>query len=221
LKTTPTADPASRHQSAGSANTTSRLLFGGAVLFVIVAGVAAVVLSRTTRTPESSRIETAPITVVGTLPAFPDDPEARDPAKGMAAPTLTGQTPDKASITVPTPGRRTLLVVVAHWCPHCQREVPRLVKWQRSGAIPPDLDVVFLSTAVQQAQGSNYPPSAWLEREGVTFPVIVDDEQATGYTAYGALGFPNLHLIGADGTVIARTSGELDLDALSAFVSQT
>jgi hypothetical protein len=55
---------------------------------------------------------------------------------------------------------------------------------------------------------------------GHEFPVIVDDDQATGYTAYGALGFPNLHLIGADGTVIARTSGELDLESLSAFVSQ-
>ena len=86
--------------------------------------------------------------------------------------------------------------------------------------MPADLDVVFLSTSVQSS-APNYPPSAWLAKEGVPFPVIVDDARGTGHQALGGMGFPNLHLVGAGGTVIARTSGELELPALEAFAAQS
>ncbi len=196
----------------------SRILFGGALAFILAAGLTAALMSRGS---SSTATETAIITVSGSpLPAAPEDPAVADPAVGALMPTLTGSTPAGKAITVPTAGHRTLVVVVAHWCPHCQREVPRIVEWSRSGKVPADLDVVFLSTSVQSS-APNYPPSAWLAEEGVPFPVIVDDARGAGHQALGGMGFPNLHLVGADGTVIARTSGELELPALEAFAAQS
>jgi cytochrome c biogenesis protein CcmG, thiol:disulfide interchange protein DsbE len=196
----------------------SRILFGGALAFILAAGLTAMLMSRG---GTSTATETATIAVSGSpLPAAPEDPAVADPAVGAHMPVLTGSTPRGKAITIPTAQRRTLVVVVAHWCPHCQREVPRIVEWYKSGNVPADLDVVFLSTSVQN-NAPNYPPSAWLAKAEVPYPIIVDDANGTGHQALGGMGFPNLHLVGADGTVIARTSGELELPALAAFAAQS
>jgi cytochrome c biogenesis protein CcmG, thiol:disulfide interchange protein DsbE len=196
----------------------SFILFGGAIAFILAAGLTAVLMSR--GTTASALTETSSVTVSGTaLPPAPEQPGAPDPAVGVTAPTLTGVSPDGKGQTIAVkPGRRLLIVVVAHWCPHCQREVPRLVEWSESGKIPADLDVQFLSTSVEPTAG-NYPPSKWLK--DVPFPVMVDDKDKSALLALGGMGFPNMHLIGSDGKVIARTSGELDLPALEQFAAQT
>ena len=31
------------------------------------------------------------------------------------------------------PGSPQLIVVMAHWCPHCQAEIPRIVDWNTDG----------------------------------------------------------------------------------------
>ena len=198
----------------------SRILFGGAVAFILAAGLTAVLLSRGSNN-HATATETAPIAITGTaLPPFPDDPAVTDPARAMTFPVLAGNAPDGSAMSLPTAGRRTLVVAVAHWCPHCQREVPRLVQWASSGAVPADLDVVFLSTSIDP-NAPNYPPSAWFTKESVPFPILVDDEKGSGHQALGRMGFPNLHLVGADGNVIARANGELEIDALQLFAAQT
>ena len=58
---------------------------------------------------------------------------------------------------------------VAHWCPHCQAEVPRIVALAEQGRLPEGVDVAAVSTAVD-ATAPNYPPSAWLDRVGWPFP---------------------------------------------------
>ena len=41
-----------------------------------------------------------------------------------------------------------MIVVMAHWCPHCNEEVPSSSQWEQSGKVPEGLDVVGVSTAV-------------------------------------------------------------------------
>ena len=41
-----------------------------------------------------------------------------------------------------------MVVFLAHWCPHCNAEVPVLLDWEASGDIPADLQVVGVSTGV-------------------------------------------------------------------------
>jgi cytochrome c biogenesis protein CcmG, thiol:disulfide interchange protein DsbE len=154
----------------------------------------------------------SPVTVTGTdLPPF--DGDAADPAVGTPMPTLQGTALDGSSLTIPTAGRPTMIVFLAHWCPHCQAEVPVVQDWVDGGGLPAGVDLVSVSTAVDPAR-PNYPPSEWLAREGWTAPVLVDGDEAA-LAAAGLSAFPFFVAVDADGNVVQRTSGELTESQLS------
>ena len=103
-------------------------------------------------------------------------------------------------------GPAHVVVFLAHWCPHCQAEVPRIVVLARSGQIPVPLIGVVTGT---DSSAPNYPPSAWLARVGWPYPVLVDTKTYTAATAYGLPGYPFLVFIDAQGKVAGRLSGEV------------
>ncbi len=159
--------------------------------------------------------------VTGTpLAQLPDSASTPDPAIGQVAPTLTGQSLfDGTALTItPGGGKPQLIVFVAHWCPHCQREVPVLVQWMASAQKPADLQVTAVSTAYNEAP-DNSPASAWLQRENWPTPVMADSYDNTAANAYGLTAFPYLVVLGPDGTVKGRTTGELTADQLTSFVN--
>lgn len=161
-----------------------------------------------------------PVTVTGTpLPSL-DSAAATDAAVGTKPPELAGQGFTGKAVSIVPGGKPKLVVFVAHWCPHCRAEVPRLVQWMSEGKKPDTLDVYAVSTSVKPDQ-VNYPPSSWLDKEKFTVPTIADDEQQTAAAAWGLPGYPYLVLLKADGTVAARASGELgSVDAIDAWVRQ-
>jgi cytochrome c biogenesis protein CcmG/thiol:disulfide interchange protein DsbE len=188
---------------------------------VVVVAVIAVVVTRSGSDSNASAAgpQTYPVTVTGdALPTMPDS--GTDAAIGKVAPTLTGQSLfDGTPLTInPGDGKATLVVFVAHWCPHCQREVPLLVQWMSSGQKPADLDVVAVSTA-NNLSDQNSPASAWLQRENWPTPVLADSSDDVAAQAYGLPGYPYLVVLGTDGTVKARTSGELSLADLNTFIT--
>ena len=193
-----------------------------AVLVVIaVAAVLAIVLTRSSDDDNgASPTTTAPsgrtVTVEGQpLPDYEGDP---DPAVGMTAPTLVGTMYDGTPMEiVPGEGGPMMVVFVAHWCPHCNDEIPVLLEWRDSGAIPEELQIFGVSTAVNPAR-PNYPPDEWLADFGWDWPTMADDAQATAFRDYGGTGFPYFVIVGADGTVKARNSGELPIEALNELV---
>ena len=107
-----------------------------------------------------------------------------------------------------SPGQGTPMIIfgVAHWCPHCQAEIPRLVKYEKEGMFK-GIDIVAISTAQDEARG-NWPPSVWLDKEGWDGVVLADDKNTTAFNAYGLSGFPAIIAIDAQGNVVALTSGE-------------
>ena len=105
---------------------------------------------------------------------------------------------------------------VAHWCPHCRREVPAVTEWVKAGHQPDDVKLYAVSTATSPDR-PNYPPSSWLEDEGWPGPVLADDESGSAASAYALPGFPYFVAIDADGNVAARMSGELTSGQLAAL----
>jgi len=161
-------------------------------------------------------LATAGITVRGdALPPLADD---GDPAVGAAAPTLEGVAPDGTPTTVEPAGEPTLLAFLAHWCPHCQAELPRLVELAGEGALDGLRPVVVLTGTSEDRP--NYPPGPWLEREGWDGEVVLDDETAAAGSAFGLTSYPFLVLLDADGDVVARSAGELGMEGLRAFLDQ-
>ncbi|HEX9259712.1 MAG TPA: TlpA disulfide reductase family protein [Acidimicrobiales bacterium] len=149
-------------------------------------------------------------TILPVLPKSGDDPAVTQKLK---APTLNGQSFDGSKVSIVPGGKPKLVAVVAHWCPHCQVEVPRLVQWEADGGKPADLEIYGVSSAVAEGADS-YPPSAWLEREGFPGPVLVDEAGSKpgvggpAAEAYGTSGFPFVVIMDANGIVKARHAGE-------------
>lgn len=181
---------------------------GGAV---VLAGILAVVLSAGGGSSSSGgrvkpgQVEIAPVAVSGTpLPTLTDP--TNDPAVGKTAPTLTGVTFHRSPVTIGNTGQAHVVIFVAHWCPHCQAEVPRIVSLAKAGQVP--VPIVTVATGTDSS-APNYPPSAWLAREGWPYPVLVDSKTETAATAYGLPGYPFLVFVNAQGQVVGRLSGEI------------
>ncbi|NND04172.1 MAG: TlpA family protein disulfide reductase [Acidimicrobiia bacterium] len=150
------------------------------------------------------------------LPPFQST--AGDTAIGETAPVVTGQDFDGNEVVVGEAGTPAAIVFLAHWCSHCQAEVPRVQEWLDNGGGVEGVEIVSVATSMNSAQ-PNFPPSAWLEREGWTSPVLLDDTDSSTLLSYGAGGFPYWVFLNADGTVAARSAGQLDIPQLEAFMN--
>ncbi len=150
--------------------------------------------------------ETFPVGVTGDpLPPMIDG--AADQALGLATPVADGSSFDASPVTIGGPtDNPTLYVFLAHWCPHCNDEIPELIELHENGELPDGLDVVGISTAVTPDQ-PNYPPSQWMLDKGWPWPVMADDENATSFVVFGGSGFPYSLLADADGSVLDRAAG--------------
>jgi cytochrome c biogenesis protein CcmG/thiol:disulfide interchange protein DsbE len=147
-----------------------------------------------------------PVTVDGT-PLAPFDPSVDDGAVGTAAPVISGASFDGAAMTIGGPtDNPTLVVFLAHWCPHCNEEVPELISLSESGELSDGLDVIGVSTGVEET-ADNYPPSEWIEEKGWPWPTMADDEELTAIGSMGGTSFPFLVVLDTDGTVLARRAG--------------
>ncbi|MFA5774621.1 MAG: TlpA disulfide reductase family protein [Ilumatobacteraceae bacterium] len=191
----------------------------GAIVVGVIA-VAAIVSVTSSNDPESApgtTSEYSAVTVTGdVLPAH--DAAVADTAIGLVAPVLTGKGFAGNTVTT-TAGTPTLLVFLAHWCPHCQAEVPRLVEWEKAGDVPAGVDVIGIATGSDPAR-PNYPPSAWLAREDfpALWPVMADSQERTAAQAFGLSGYPFFVLLDAEGKVVGRQSGEVPMADLTTWL---
>ncbi len=182
-------------------------------VLVVALGVVAVVATRKDSSSSDPTdvsavsIETGDVTVTGAELVRPPDAPAIDPAIGAKAPALNGLGFDGSPVSI-TPGERpTIVMFVAHWCPHCQREVPQVVKWLAAG-VAKGVDMKAVATSTD-AKLPNYPPSSWLAGEGFTVPTLVDSTESTAASAYGLDAFPYFVAVDAKGYVTKRMAGEL------------
>lgn len=244
----PNPKPPSRRPSSGArpatssgarveaAATGSRTpLWIGAGVAVLVLGcllIAIIVSSRGSETPAlSDKAAASGATVVPvTGSAIPygtvkvegtplvEQPEAgADPAIGKPAPALVGQQFDGSALTIPASGTPKIVMFVAHWCPHCQKEVPLLTSHLNADGLPKGVALFTVATGTRD-DAANYPPGAWLQREGWIVPTLVDDKVATAAKAYGLSGYPYFVVVDAAGNVVTRASGELTTAQFDALV---
>jgi len=152
-------------------------------------------------------------------PALPSAGDATDLAIGMIAPVVEGTGFNSEPVVIQHEGTAKGIVFLAHWCPHCRAEVPRVQEWLDGGGTVEGAEIISVATANEETQ-VNYPPSDWLIGEGWTSPVIVDSVDSSVFQAYGAGGFPYWVFLDADGVVVRRTQGELSTDALVSLLRE-
>lgn len=158
------------------------------------------------------------VTVTGAL--LPQLPAGDDPAIGVPAPGLSGFDFRGNTVNINTAESRanTLMVFLAHWCPHCNDEIPKLIEWREQGLIPADLRVVGITTGSRN-DAPNWPPSDWISEKKWPFEVLADSEEQTAALAYGLSAYPFMAIVDAEGNLRARFSGVVEPDALSEIVA--
>lgn len=188
------------------------------VVVVVVVGVVAVVAGRGSKSSgggsaasggtivPNGKLDYGQVSVSGTA-LTPKPDSGADPMVGSVIPTVIGQQFDGKQLTIAPNGKPHIIMVVAHWCPHCQAEVPRIQGWLNASGMPADVELVTVATSNDPAKG-NFPASDWLRREKWSVPTIVDDKQNQAGAALGVSGFPYFLVTDAQGKVVYRTSGE-------------
>jgi thiol-disulfide isomerase/thioredoxin len=155
--------------------------------------------------------------VEGSLPPMPRETNVDSSATGLPAPTVVGNDYDGNTVTIENDGRPKAVVFLAHWCPHCQNEVPAVQQWLDDTGGVEGVDLYSVSTALN-AQPGNYPPSEWLEEEGWTVPLIRDDVRSSVLVAHGDGGFPFWVFTNSDGTVALRVAGSIPINDLEGIL---
>lgn len=154
----------------------------------------------------------------GTLP--PHDPQATsDPAEGAIAPEFASVDFAGMPQSLAHDGTPKAVLFLAHWCPHCQAEVPPLQAYMDGTGLPAGTQLISVATANDPTR-ANYPPSAWLEREGWTAPVLVDDMASAIARSYGLAAFPYYVILDGDGTVVERITGAVAPEAVAALLAE-
>ena len=117
-----------------------------------------------------SPLEKGKVTILG-------DPIPVDSEIGYLAPSFKAQlNTGSEPVTIdPADGTVRLIGFFAHWCPHCQREVPRVSKWLEENGVPTEIEILAVSTAVREGT-PNYPPSEWFTKERWPTDIFVDNQ---------------------------------------------
>ena len=161
-------------------------------------------------------IEFGKVTVEGTpLSSFAS---GKDTAVGKPAPLVVGQSFDGSEVRLAANGKPTVIFFLAHWCPHCNREVPALVAdWNAHGQ-PAGVQLLSVTTG-SNPNATNWPPSQWVKDEKWPVPVLADSERQEAATAFGLPAYPFFVMLKPDGTVFLRNSGEWPVSAFNAEVA--
>ena len=211
--------PSGAHREAGSNPLLKWLVIGVVALVVVAVGVAFLAGRDAEQRAQDSGVQQVSDVSIEGAPLPPFDGLEPDPAMERAAPAFAATTFGGVEVSVlPGDGTAKVIGFYAHWCPHCQRELPRLASWLAANELPAGVEVIAVSTAVDSGRG-NYPPSAWFDEEQWPAVAVRDSESNEIGNAYGLRGFPYMVGLDADGRVVARVSGELS-DAAWEFLLQ-
>lgn len=142
----------------------------------------------------------------------------QDVAIGLTAPTVTGADWEGNPVTIEPDGTAKIILFLAHWCPHCQNEVPVVQDWIDGGNLPEGVELISVVTSTDRSR-TNWPPQDWLEEEGWTSPSIMDDRIGTVAANYGMAGTPFYVVLDGENTNLGRVSGEIGVEGLNALAA--
>jgi thiol-disulfide isomerase/thioredoxin len=160
----------------------------------------------------------APSVPAGTLAPF--EQGQPDAALGMVLGEVAGiEYYTETEMTVdPTDGTARAWLIWAHWCPHCQRELPPLSDWYAESADQyPNVELISVTSSIDPTRGNPLEP--YLDELQLPFPVIVDPD-LTLAEQFGLSAYPFWVFTAGDGTTLLRVAGFLEIDQVTNIFSQ-
>ena len=145
---------------------------------------------------------------------MPVEPAAAGPSALAGAPAQSfdvRRTDGRTDSLAKHRGQVVLLNLWATWCPPCRDEMPALERFSRENAGK----VVVLG--VDQGESADVA-QAFAKERGVTFAILVDEQQQYG-RAYEGIGLPTSVIVGRDGHVVKGVDGAMTLEQMRAAVA--
>jgi thiol-disulfide isomerase/thioredoxin len=141
-----------------------------------------------------------------------------DPAAGLASPVIVGADYYGNRASIGDTGTTQAVLFVAHWCGHCQNELPEIVSWLDETGGVDGVNFLLVTVAVDPNR-PNFPPSEWIEREGWAEPILLDDDASSAFQMFGGSAIPYWVFLNPDGTVATRVEGGIGSDELAAILA--
>jgi hypothetical protein len=184
-------------------------ILGGLVGLALVAAIAVSLSGETADSTVAVEIGSPTISGDALPPATQDGTDA---AIGMQIPAVVGTNFDGESVVIGPETGAAGYLFVAHWCSVCQVEIPDIQDWLEGGATPA-APIFTIATGIDELR-QNYPPWSWLEREGWTSPVLVDDAASSVMQAFGGTAYPYFVFTNDRGEVVGRVLGGMGAASL-------
>jgi peroxiredoxin len=139
---------------------------------------------------------------------------AGGPGERKPAPDFTLQDLDGQPVTLSDYRGKTVVVDFwATWCPPCVFQVAELNKLWHAHRERGDVMVIGVSVDADGAPVVR----PWIQEQGVDYTIALGDVELA--EEFGALGFPTLAVVGADGTIDSLHMGFIEYDALEELVA--
>ena len=118
-------------------------------------------------------------------------------------------------------GKVVFLNFWATWCPPCRAEMPDIQSlYEKYGPDHDEVAILAVATPGYNGEGSEAEVKAFLEENGYTYPVLMDD---TGEQMryYGISAIPTTFMIGADGNIYGYVPGAMSAETMQSIIDQT
>ena len=118
-------------------------------------------------------------------------------------------------------GKVIFLNFWATWCPPCRAEMPDIQSlYEKYGPEHDAVAILAVATPGYNGEGSVSEVTAFLEENGYTYPVLMDDTGAL-MRYYGISAIPTTFMIDADGGIYGYVPGAMNAETMQSIIDQT
>lgn len=120
-------------------------------------------------------------------------------------------------------GKTVFLNFWATWCGPCRNEMPDIQKLYEEYSREGDEALIILGVATPGigGEGSVEEITQFMEKNGYTYPVLMDTTGEIAYGTWGVSSFPTTYMIDREGNVEGYISGQLSEDMMRSIIKQT